>query len=196
VVCLSNGWEPDAANMLNVRDGWNSISQQVWEQGLQDHWKFIKPSLLALERESQQLNPEAVRAMDAQQWYTFLLEKYFRWKYTAPNRYASTTKSLKQFSTPPWISLLHKTTEHLFSANKAAVKQCLPIASSIAGLGTAGASGLLSILFPEHFGTVDQFAVKALRQIPDLREKALLALMNPESLKPDEGVISRTDHAP
>ena len=60
-------------------------------EGLEDYWKFIKPSLRPLEREIQQLSPDVVRVMDGQQWYTFLLEKYFVWKYTAPNRYASTT---------------------------------------------------------------------------------------------------------
>jgi hypothetical protein len=175
--------------MPNIRDVWNSTSANVWEQGLRDYWTYIKPSLLALEREIQQLNPESVRAMDAQQWYAFLLEKYFRWKYTAPNRYASTTKSLKEYNTPMMLPLLHKIKDRLFTADKQDIKQCLSIACNIGGLGTAGASGLLSVLFPESFGTVDQFAVKALRLIPELPEKAHLALMIPESLKPAEGVI-------
>lgn len=175
--------------MPNIRDVWNSTSEDVWERGLRDYWTCIKPSLLALEREIEQLNPESVRTMDAEQWYTFLLEKYFRWKYTAPNRYGSTTKSLKRFSVPPWLSLLHKTKDRLFSAEKTDIKQCLTAATCIPGLSTAGASGLLSILFPEYFGTVDQFAVKALRRISALAEKALVATMNPESLRLDDGVI-------
>lgn len=175
--------------MPNIRDVWNSTSKNVWEQGLNDYWKLIKPSLLAIEREMQQLDPESVRVMDAQEWYTFLLEKYFRWKYTAPNRYASTTKSLREYNTPLMLPLLHKIKDRLFAADKQDIKQCLSIASTISGLGPPGASGLLSVLFPDHFGTVDQFAVKALRQIPDLPEKAKVAAINPESLKPSESVI-------
>lgn len=172
-----------------IQDVWNSMSAEVWVQGLDDYWKFIKPSLLPLEREIQQLNLDAVRAMDAQQWYTFLLEKYFRWKYTAPNRYASTTKSLKQYNSPSLLPVLLRIKEGLFSMDKLDIKKCLAHACSIRGLGTAGASGLLAVLFPQQFGTVDQFAVKALRQISDLPEKALLAVMNPESLTLDDGVI-------
>lgn len=48
---------------------------------------------LALEKEMDQLDAQTVRRMDPQAWYTLLLEKYFRWRSTAPNRYASTTAS-------------------------------------------------------------------------------------------------------
>ena len=34
----------------------------------------------------------------------------------------------------------------------------------IPGLGIAGTSGLLSILFPKYYGTVDQFVVKSLKE--------------------------------
>jgi hypothetical protein len=60
--------------MLRMQDVWGSTSASVWEQGLEDYWKYVRASLLALEREIQQLNPESVRSMDAEQWYTFLLE--------------------------------------------------------------------------------------------------------------------------
>ncbi len=79
--------------------------------------------------------------------------------------------------------------ERLFASDKGNIRQGLALASSIRGLGTAGASGLLAILFPSHFGTVDQFAVKALAEVPELEERNLIAAMNPESLKLDEGVV-------
>jgi hypothetical protein len=40
-----------------------------------------------------------------------------------------------------------------------------------------------------QFGTVDQFAVKALVSIPELPERDLIAAMNPESLKLNDGAI-------
>ncbi|MFW6027899.1 MAG: hypothetical protein ACOC91_03740, partial [bacterium] len=57
------------------------------------------------------------------------------------------------------------------------------------GLGTAGASGLLALMYPRKFGTVDQFAVKALRQVNGLPEAAALARMTPESLSIRDGVL-------
>ncbi len=81
------------------------------------------------------------------------------------------------------MPVLYGVKERLFALDKDDIQKYLTTANSIRGLGTAGASGLLASLFPTHFGTVDQFAVKALVQIPELSEKDLIAAMNPESLK-------------
>jgi hypothetical protein len=62
-------------------------------------------------------------------------------------------------------------------------------ASEIRGLGIAGASGLLALMYPKTFGTIDQFAVKALRQVQGLPEAAALAQMNPEALTISDGVL-------
>lgn len=65
----------------------------------------------------------------------------------------------------------------------------LEIVSSIKGLGIAGASGLLALLFPKYFGTVGQFVVKALCSIDDLPDKNIFITMFPESLKIEDGII-------
>lgn len=65
----------------------------------------------------------------------------------------------------------------------------LTAAKQIRGLGTAGASGLLSLMYPERFATVDQFVVKALRQINELPESAALSMMDPLNLSVTDGVI-------
>jgi hypothetical protein len=53
----------------------------------------------------------------------------------------------------------------LFSFDRNNIQTRLSIVTDIHGLGIAGASGLLAVLFPSHFGTVDQFLVKALLKI-------------------------------
>jgi hypothetical protein len=142
-----------------TREMWNTNDHDVWQQALNRYWTFVKPSNLALEKEMDQLDPETVRMMDPQAWFVFLLEKYFRWKYTAPNRYGSTTKILRTYAANNELAALHAIKERLFASDKGKIQQCLALASSIRGLGTAGASGLLAVLFPRLFGTVDQFAV-------------------------------------
>ena len=137
----------------------------------------------------ERLDPAAIEEMSAGQWYRFLLNEYFRWKYTAAHRYASTTKSFKEYDANGQLDVLLKIKEQIFAADKSEIRQCLILASSIRGLGIAGASGLLAVLFPEHFGTADQFVGKALAQIPDLPEKNLVAKMNPESLTLENGVL-------
>ena len=79
--------------------------------------------------------------------------------------------------------------KRLFSMPKEDIGLCLKTAGEIRGLGTAGASGLLAILFPKEFGTVDQFVVKKLQEIEIPDHQDALLRMNPESLKIDDGVL-------
>src|SRR5215470_3853564 len=65
----------------------------------------------------------------------------------------------------------------------------LAIACEIKGLGPAGGSGLLAVLFPDAFGTADQFVVKALRGVPDLPESSALARMRPAQLTLTDAAI-------
>jgi hypothetical protein len=77
----------------------------------------------------------------------------------------------------------------LLSLDPDDIRLGLKAGCDIRGLGTAGASGLLALMYPQKFGTVDQFAVKALRQVEDLPEAKSLARMNPENLTISDGVL-------
>ena len=44
-------------------------------------------------------------------------------------------------------------------------------------------------MYPEKFGTVDRFAVKALRQVEGLPQAEKLAQMNPVGLSISDGVV-------
>jgi hypothetical protein len=79
--------------------------------------------------------------------------------------------------------------KNLFSFNLNNIEEGLRITSEIKGLGIAGASGLLSLLFPKYFGTVDQFVVKALCGIDDLPQCSIVQKMNPGSLNLKDGFI-------
>jgi hypothetical protein len=172
-----------------TREMRNGNDLDLWQRALSRYWTFVKLPNLELEKEIDKLDAKTVRTMNHKAWFEFLLEKYFRWKYTAPNRLGSTTKMLRTYAANNELAALHAIKERLFAADKDNIEQCLAIASSIRGLGIAGASGLLAVLFPAHFGTADQFVVKALAKIPELQERDLIAAMTPESLKLNEGTI-------
>ena len=72
--------------MDRLPEVWSSKDPDVWEHALGQYWEFVLPRNLVLEREIDHLRPEIVEAMDASEWYDFLLEKYFRWKFTPLNR--------------------------------------------------------------------------------------------------------------
>jgi hypothetical protein len=174
--------------MLKVEKLWECQSQDEWMQALDNYWKYVKPTNMDLEKELNDLNSDVVKNMNTEEFYNFLLNKYFKWKYTAPNRYASTTKFFKQYKINGMKSL-ENIKKNLFSFNLNNIEEGLRITSEIKGLGIAGASGLLSLLFPKYFGTVDQFVVKALCGIDDLPQCSIVQKMNPGSLNLKDGFI-------
>lgn len=174
---------------MTINELWHSDDAHAWNEALKRYIPLVKPADVELVRELEPLNLEWVRELDAQGWYDFLFHKYFRWKYTAANRLATTRRSLSKYAENGALDELFSIKEQLLTFPKHDIKQGLLIASSIHGLGIAGASGLLALMYPGHFGTVDQFVVKALRQVKGLPQRAALDRMIPEGLKPADGVI-------
>ncbi len=176
--------------MPSTNELWNSDSEQDWLMALQRYWSFVKPTHMKIEKEFDSNNVEEIAKLDADKWYEFLREKYFFWKYTAPNRYKTTSNHLKKYlGLGDSLQTLFLIKERIFNFDKENIFVGLTTACEIRGLGTAGASGLLSVLFPFHFATVDQFVVKALLEVEGLPEKSALSKMNPEQLKITDGVI-------
>ncbi len=135
------------------------------------------------------LRPDDVRYLDADQWYEWLANKYFFWKYTAANRYATTTRHLKCQATDLGRHHLLTIRGRVLGCENASIRDALRAATEFKGLGPAGASGLLALLFPAKFGTVDQFAVGALRKVRCLPERDKLMRMNRASLTIADGVV-------
>ncbi len=173
----------------SIEELWHSQDEEPWREALNRYWDFVQARHLEIERQLSTLDLGQIQSLDMQGWYDFLLHKYFRAKFTAPNRYATTTKSLKWYAENNALSDLYQIKQDLFSFDLKDIEQGLKIANRIRGLGIAGGSGLLSILFPKHFGTVDQFVVKALRGVSDLTDMNRLNRMNPEGLSVTDGVI-------
>lgn len=173
----------------SINELWNSTDTRIWEDALSRYWDFVKNENMELERELDNLNLQTIENLDSDGWYEFLLNKYFRWKYTAPNRYSTTTRSLRRYVDEDSLDELYQTKlDILLTGMNGNIRDSLTVACKIHGLGTAGASGLLSLIFPNIFGTVDQFAVKALREINGLDEHLKLIKMKEESLTISNGV--------
>lgn len=172
---------------LPITELWTSGDLHQWTLALERYWLFVQPKHQALEHRLEKLSTEYVRGLNETEWYEFLRDEYFRWKYTAANRYATTTKRLRTYLEENRLSELHCLKEQILAISPADVLGGLSI--KIRGLGTAGISGLLSLLYPQTFATVDQFVVKALRQVSGLPESAALERMNPEGLTVKDGAL-------
>lgn len=168
---------------------WNYGSETAWNEALAHYYEIIRAEALEIENYIENIDATEVAQLSATEFYDFLHDKYFVWKYTAKNRLATTRKSLRRYVEEGKLSELADIQRRLFSADHTNISRCLSIATEIRGLGAAGASGLLAVLFPKDFGTIDQFVVKALREVDGLPYAAELAEMNPESLSVKNGVL-------
>lgn len=174
---------------MNIVDLWHSSESEAWERAIERYWQFVQPRNLALERMLDALDANRLRDLTPRGWYDFLHDEYFRWKYTAPNRYATTTAQLRKYLDRGELNELDGLRQQLLDLDPKDIRKGLTTAKKIRGLGTAGASGLLSLMYPEHFATVDQFVVKALRLVPGLPEADALARMSPSNLSISDGVL-------
>jgi hypothetical protein len=170
--------------MNSIDDLWNNGNEIDWHDAFKNYWRLVKPTHLAIEKEFDQIDSNQIKTMNSEEWYEFLLHKYYFWKYTAPNRYATTTGQLRKYiSKQNGLDELKAIKDKIFECNLEDVISVLKIAITIKGLGTAGASGLLAVIFPNYFGTVDQFVVKSLLKISTLPERASILTMWPDELK-------------
>ncbi len=175
---------------IPIHELWVSNDASQWNAALQRYWELVKPEKVPIERAMERFDRQCIRQMSAEEWFSFLRDDYFRWKYTAPNRYATTTAALnRKCATQDGRNALDQIRGQILDLRPEQIRESLKIVSRIPGLGIAGASGLLAILYPEEFGTVDQFVVKALREVSSLPEASAINCMNPESLKLTDGEV-------
>lgn len=174
---------------MNINDLWRSTDPIAWEQSLQRYWNFVQPGNLELERALDKLDIKRIESLSPEGWYSFLHDEYFRWKYTAPNRYATTTSHLRKYIDAGDLGELESVRKQILNLDRNNVRLALTTATRIRGLGVAGASGILSLLYPDHFATVDQFVVKALRSVSDLPDANVFLKMNKENLSVTNGVL-------
>lgn len=142
---------------------WSTNDGKDWMNALEKYWDGVKPSNMELEKWMDKLDSGTVAAMSINEFYEFLYSKYFVWKYTAPNRLATTRRQLLRYIENDELEDLRLIKDKLFKCDRQDTRRALKIANGIRGQGSAGASGLLAVLFPDYFGTVDQFVVKNLQ---------------------------------
>ena len=83
---------------------------------------------------------------------------------------------------------LREIQDGLFSFDLSKTRLGLQAAGEIYGLGVAGASGLLALLFPSYFGTVDEMVVRALLTCDEYRDDAIIKAINPQDIKRKDAV--------
>ena len=92
--------------MLNINLLWHCQDERKWKNALKYYDDFLNQNQIPIETRMANLNSEEVRAYSSQEFYQFLYDKYFLWKYTAKNRLATTRKSLMKYEQNNMMAIL------------------------------------------------------------------------------------------
>jgi hypothetical protein len=185
---------------MDVNELWHNGNEADWKKALEHYWernlKYPEQTRLIEEK----LNPsyeephtskilQRIQRFNKKEWYDFLYEEYFFWKYTDKRRLNQCRKHLSRYMSENKLDELLQIRDKILQTDHLNISPKLDIAQSIHGLGTAGVSGLLSLMYPDDFGTVDKFVVKSFQSIKGLPKHNKLMKIDPDGIKRNEGVL-------
>lgn len=169
--------------MKPISELWHSKDANDWQGALERYWEFVRPENVFIERAMQCLSIERVHGFSDTEWFEFLRDEYIKWKYTDCRWRQRSTKSLNTYLETNSLAELDRLRRRLifFTAHH---DYCgaLKAADEIRGLGISGASGLLAIIYPQIYATVDRFVVESLTEVQDLPEASRIAKMRSTAL--------------
>ena len=171
---------------------WNHGTEANWIDALNQYDVIIdtrSADTQWIEHFMDRIQAEDIKNISTSEFYEFLYEKYFVWIYTQKNRLASTRKHLRRYIDEDRLAELTAIREKIFNTDHANIEDCITATMEIRGLGIAGASGLLSILFPSEFGGVNEFIITLLRGVDGIGYGYDLAKMNTNILTAKDGVV-------
>ena len=170
---------------MNINEIWQSEDEEIWKKALTEAMVETGRDN-CIETKLSRINIDYVSQLEVEDFYDFLYDSYFVWKYTAKNRLATSRSYFEKHKNN--LSELSKIQKEIFSFELPNTKLGLMYATQINGLGVAGASGLLALLFPSYFGTVDEMVVRALLKTEEFKTDEKIKHMNPQNLKIKDAV--------
>jgi len=112
---------------------------------------------------------ERIARMDADQFYAFLRDEYFKWKFTSEPERTQNPRYLAQHVSNGTMDRVKRARRNLINRGEvskgASIEMLMGKKGGVHGLAVAGASGLLALVYPEEFGTVDVKLTRALQQV-------------------------------
>ncbi len=107
--------------------------------------------------------------MDNREWLTFIRDEYQTWKHTNGMVRAKLKRIVSEVD-GQIICEIHST---LLSSDKVDIQNNLQLFCDLPGFGPPSASGVLSLMFPTHFGTVDRRVIGTFKQCQnsDIRDR-------------------------
>lgn len=151
--------------MSRLNELWHRGTEDDWEEAVREYWTVPGvSSQRALEEQMDNIHESRTTVLrDVDRFYKFLKEELYPWK--MDRLYvASQQENLERYhvSTPHGIDRLRQylliTVPKWGSVD---INEVYKRMSVVGGMGIPVASGCLALLFPEHFGTLDRFCLRA-----------------------------------
>ena len=95
---------------------WYHGSENDWKEALYSYDDILTGEQRVIENYISNVKSEEIEKLDILDFYYFLHDKYFVWKYTAKNRLVRNLKQFEQYMTNEDISLFGYNTKALSSA--------------------------------------------------------------------------------
>lgn len=166
--------------MLN----WDSNKEADWNCAVAKYNTYlIDEEKAARDSRVTSINASIISSLSVIAFKKYLEGEFFIWKYTNPKYRASYLRSFNTMS----MEELEDIKRNLSDASLPD-EELYKTAKHIKGLGTAGATALLSTLYPHRFGTVDQFVVKCLQRAKSLSGDPIIQEINPQAIKDTEAL--------
>ena len=173
---------------MRISELWYSKNEEDWNIALNEYDKKVDSDL---EEYMDNITSEEVKTMGVEEFYEFLRDKYFEWKYKK-NYFQRRLNDLAKHQSGDGKRELLKIKERFFELadqEKENTSKLLEELTKISGLGVAGASGLLSILYPEYYGTVDKFLVISLCLVDGFDKHDELLKIDVSEIKINKAVL-------
>lgn len=152
---------------MDIKTLWDSGNREDWESAVSKYYNAVKPNNIEVEQKLNAMTTDEFKQMSGQEFYRFLVGDYSSWKYTDNRRKATVRHNIEDFHQKFTDDEFKKIIDASFLIDKGDIFLHFANMTRITGIGTAGASGVLSLIFPEYFGTMDRFLVENLKKIYD-----------------------------
>lgn len=184
--------EPLKANIVAVIRP-NDTIESLWKYGTEPEWKNalvryydkLSADIRELDKSIENLNADEIKNLSVEEFFMFLHDEYFVWKYIDKRHLSVTRKNLVKYVSEDNLAELADVHKRLFEIDFNDIRKCFKTAGEIKGLSLSGASCLLSVLFPEKFGAVDKYTANVLIRVFGEEDLSI----DPENLKLGDAVL-------
>lgn len=148
---------------IDIKDIWNCNEVGKWKDAEEEYSKRINQVAKKIEKKFEQMTTEEILGLSPDEFYIFLRDMYFPWKFTGiylkPRLENLKTIENKQTQIKDVIDDLKELQKRIADKkelNDDDMSNAIRNLQKIPGIGLSAATGLLSILFPTHFGTINK----------------------------------------